>query len=136
MKLTLVRNTFTDQSTIGDLSVDGKFFCHTLEDQRRPDGEKVHGSTCIPPGVYRVTVTASARFKRALPLLLNVPNFAGIRIHPGNAPKDTEGCILVGRTKSADFIGESRVVFEPLFALIDSALSRGEKVEIEITEER
>ena len=48
--------------------------------------------------------------------MLSVPNFEGARIHPGNTNHDTEGCILVGRTKSKDFIGQSRKAFESLFA--------------------
>src|SRR4051794_9959221 len=114
MKLKLIRDPFTQNSTVGKLYADGKYLCYSLEDLRRPDGEKVHGATCIPSGVYQVQITQSARFGRRLPLLLNVPNFAGIRIHPGNAPNDTEGCILVGQTKAIDFIGQSRAAFEPV----------------------
>jgi hypothetical protein len=38
----------------------------------------------------------SNRFKRVMPLILDVQHFKGIRIHAGNSAKDTLGCPLVG----------------------------------------
>ncbi len=96
MNLKLLRKTFTEESTIGVLSVNGTAECFTLEDKVR--AVKIPGKTAIPAGIYEVTITFSDRFQKPLPLLLNVPNFAGIRIHPGNTAADTEGCILVGKT--------------------------------------
>jgi hypothetical protein len=98
MELTIHRhtlNTKTDRNIIGDLFIDGEFFCYTLEDEIRPEGVKVYGATCIDAGRYKVILTKSNRFKRIMPLLLNVPNFEGIRIHGGNTSKDTHGCPLV-----------------------------------------
>jgi Family of unknown function (DUF5675) len=113
MKLDVVRKVFTDKSTIGELSIDGEFFCYTLEDVVRD--EKIFGETAIPAGTYKVTINYSPHFKRYLPLLIDVPNYVGVRIHPGNKAADTEGCILVGSTKSQDFIGNSRTTFELLY---------------------
>src|SRR3972149_10690167 len=95
MELLLQRKIFTDKSTIGELFVDGVFECFTLEDVVRDD-EKIKKVTAIPDGIYTVLVTWSPRFKRQLPLLIDVPGFDGIRIHPGNTADDTEGCLLVG----------------------------------------
>src|SRR3989442_1816583 len=95
----LRRKVFTSNSTIGELLINGKLECFTLEDRIRPPGVKVPGQTAIPEGSYEVIVTLSQRFKRDLPLLLNVPNFRGVRIHTGNTELDTEGCILVGAAK-------------------------------------
>ena len=98
MELNLYRHTYntrSDRNIIGDLFIDGEFFCYTLEDERRADGVKVYGETAIPTGTYNVKVTKSNRFKRLMPLLLDVPLFKGIRIHGGNTSKDTLGCILV-----------------------------------------
>ena len=104
----------SENSTIGEMTVDGKWECYTLEDKERD--VKIKSETAIPKGTYKVIINQSNRFKKLLPLLLNVPNFEGVRIHPGNSNYDTEGCILVGRTKSKDFIGQSRKAFESLFA--------------------
>lgn len=130
MKLELKRQTFTDKSTIGKLYLDGEFFCFTLEDVVR-DGPKVWGETAIPPGTYEVKITYSPRFKRELPLLLNVPGFEGIRIHSGNAAKDTHGCLLVGYKAGKDIIWESQRAFNDLFAKLKA--KRGEQITIEVT---
>jgi len=135
MELQLIRKIFTDKSTIGELSVNGAFECFTLEDRSRPGAQKVKGDTAIPAGTYEVVVNFSNKFQKFLPLLLNVPKFEGIRIHPGNTPKDTLGCILVGEGKGVDSISSSRIAFAPLFEKIQ-AVVRTEKVFIEITEQR
>jgi hypothetical protein len=133
MKLTLYRTEHTADSTIGRLSIDGAPFCYTLEDIERPAGApKVFGQTAIPPGLYQVIITHSPHFGRELPLLVNVPGFDGVRIHPGNTAKDTEGCILVGMDKLADSIGHSRVAFDALFPKLQAAINAGEGVVIEV----
>jgi hypothetical protein len=91
--------------------------------------------TAIPAGTYEVVINFSERFKRPLLLLLKVPDFEGVRIHPGNTEADTEGCILVGRMKPPDFIGESRVAFEALFTKMQDAAAR-EKIFIEIVDNK
>jgi hypothetical protein len=49
----------------------------------------------IPVGTYPVSVTFSPRFKRMLPLVVQVPGRSGIRIHRGTKPEHSKGCILV-----------------------------------------
>jgi len=114
MDIKIKRLYKSENSTIGEMTVDGKWECYTLEDKERD--VKIKSETAIPKGTYKVIINQSNRFKKLLPLVLNVPNFEGIRIHPGNTNHDTEGCILVGRTRSKDFIGQSRKAFESLFA--------------------
>lgn len=129
MKLLLKRLHKTDKSTIGELYVDGKFECYTLEDVERK--EKVFGKTAIPKGTYDVVMTMSNRFKKMMPLLLNVPGYEGVRIHSGNKPEDTEGCLLLGKTRSIDSIGESRNAIAAFYPKVESALKVG-KVTITI----
>lgn len=118
--------------TIGLLSIDGVHECYTCEDVVRPSGEKLHGQTAIPAGVYSVVVNQSQRFKRRLPLLLNVPGFEGIRIHPGNTQFDTEGCILPGRGFTPNSVTQSVLAFDALFLKIEAAHAAGHPVTIEI----
>lgn len=133
MKLELERIQTDPGVTIGSLRVDGDWAAWTCEDPVRPVGVKVHGQTAIPAGTYKVVITESARFKRPLPLLLDVPMFEGIRIHPGNTAADTEGCILVGMDRLGSSVGRSRLAFDALFTQIRGALNRREEVTIEIT---
>ena len=114
MKIEIKRIHRTENSTIGELLVDGIWECYTLEDVERP--VKIKNETAISRGTYKVIINQSNRFKKLMPLVLNVPNFEGIRIHPGNSNHDTEGCILVGQTRSKDYISKSRKAYEILFA--------------------
>lgn len=138
MKLILQRSTAGKGCTIGALMVDGLEGCFTCEDVVREipgapvSSWKVQGETAIPAGNYQVIITPSARFKRDLPLLVNVPGFAGVRIHPGNTAVDTEGCILVGTRVGVNSVLESRIAFNALFEKIQSALDAGELCHIEI----
>lgn len=96
LNLTLNRHTLTETETLGNLLANGKMFCYTLEDKVRKPGEaKVFGETAIPAGRYEVLITMSNRFKRLMPLLVNVQGFEGIRIHSGNTSVDSHGCVLV-----------------------------------------
>jgi len=130
MELKLIRKEFTDRSTIGELYVNGKFECFTIEDKDRKlesGGKKEYAVTAIPRGTYQVVNSFSNRFQKYLPELINVPQFTGVRIHPGNKAEDSEGCILVGTTKAKDFIGNSRVAFASLFSKI-KAVEKKEKI--------
>jgi hypothetical protein len=98
MKLVIYRHTPNikeDRNIIGDLHIDGKFFCHTLEDEIREKGVKVYGKTAIDTGKYNLVLSVSNRFKRLMPLLENVPNFSGVRLHGGNTSQDSHGCPLI-----------------------------------------
>lgn len=140
MELTSVRTYFTPVSTISKLAVDGVFECYILEDTCREDVPgtwkpemKQATITAIPYGRYRVVLTLSNRFKRVLPEVLNVPNFEGVRIHPGNNATNTEGCLLPGQTRDIDWVGNSGAAFGPLYRKLETAAARGEKIWLEVT---
>lgn len=132
MKLNLVRDILDEDFTLGKLYLGNLFLCYTVEDTVRD--KKIHGKTAIPYGQYEVIITMSNRFKKKLPLLLDVPGFEGIRIHAGNNASHTEGCILPGFQRTEIGVAQSRDAMEHLQPMIQSALDRGDKVTIAITE--
>jgi hypothetical protein len=127
MQLVLERQPSTASCTIGELSIDGQHFSETLEDVIRevpgkPVSEwKLYGNTAIPAGMYEVEITYSQRFKKDLPLLLNVPGFEGIRMHAGNTEADTSGCILVGRWTGGDYVHNSVQTLNALMDMLEIA---------------
>jgi hypothetical protein len=118
MNLTVVRKWISEKSTIGELLIDGKKYCFTLE---LPWKNNEKGVSCIPEGEYKVIVDWSNSKKTHLPHVLDVPNRDGIRIHIGNFPKDIQGCILVGERKGEDVVWNSGKVFGPLFDRLRAA---------------
>jgi hypothetical protein len=121
--------------TIGNLYIDGVFFCNTLEDTDRElkqddsigviESIKVYGKTAIPIGTYKITLDiTSPKYSRQpkyskiqgkLPRLLDVPGFEGILIHIGNTAKDSHGCILVGQNTTKGKVLNSTDTFFKLY---------------------
>ena len=134
MELQVKRIAKRDTYTIGRLYIDGERFCDTLEDRVRDLSKeaKVKGRTAIPTGRYRLVLTYSPRFKRILPLLVDVPFFSGVRIHRGNTAKDTEGCILVGFNREVGKVLESAVTEQKLMAVLQNAANKGEQIYITV----
>lgn len=134
MNLKLKREIFTDNSTIGTLTVDGIFECYILEDKDRKlefGGKKIHARTAITRGTYEVIINFSNRFQQYMPLLIGVPQFEGIRIHPGNTSEHTEGCLITGTTRSKDFVGGSKAAYSKLFSKLKK-IEKKEKIFITI----
>lgn len=138
MELVLKRIARRETYTIGRLYVDGVRFCDTLEDTDRGlrqdmalpvlRAKKRKGVTAIPTGRYRVTLgVKSPKYSTRkqyefcqgyVPRLINVPCYDGILIHIGNYPKDTEGCILVGKNTKVGAVLESAKTFRELYAIL------------------
>ena len=138
MELLLKRIYSGDTYTIGHLYINVEYFSDTIEDTDRGLSSnmteeeiqkiKIYGRTAIPTGRYKVEVTYSPKFKRYLPILLNIKGFSGIRVHSGNRAEDTLGCLLVGYNKVKGKVLNSRVTSDKLTALL-----RNCKEEISIT---
>ncbi len=146
MELRLKRNHFADLFTIGELTIDGlpnKW--SVMEDTDRgltqemllPEVSRLKqfGKTAIPYGRYEVVVNRSTRFKVDLPQLLKVKEFGGVRMHVGNFPTDTEGCLLIGKgcDVSKGMITSSKIGFGEVFELIEKAFKNNQKIFITIT---
>ena len=92
MYIRLIRNEAKGNAITGRLVIDGRWYCNTLE---RKGVE-------IPALCYHVCVTQSPRFKRLLPIVQNVPQRSGIRIHRGSKPEHSSGCVLVPAEKEKE----------------------------------
>jgi len=123
MILNLKRNSPIGQSVFGTLDIEGVHQAYTLE----------RLEVQIPVGTYALEMTYSPRFNRPLPLLDSVPGRTDIRIHAGNWPRDTEGCILVGLQRSPDMLISSLAALDPLVSKIQTALDAHEQVSIEVS---
>jgi hypothetical protein len=132
MRLTLKRNDLQPERTLGTLWIDGAQECFTLEDTVRAAGEKVYGKTAIPYGTYEVVIDYSPHFGMMMIHILDVPNFDGIRIHPGTTESDTEGCILVGHTQDKIKIGSSGLGYAWVLAKVYHAIQSGDRVFIDV----
>jgi hypothetical protein len=121
MKLKLQRIYFKDTYTVGKLFVDDVYFSDTIEDKYRDlsKEKKVYGQTAIPAGIYKVILSMSAKYKKIMPEVLNVPQFEGIRIHSGNTAEDSEGCIIVGRNKIKGKVIDSKITMEKLMEKLE-----------------
>ena len=128
MRIILERQIFTDKVTLGKMFLDfqnggGQFYvCDTLEDcyrgQKKED--KIYGQTAIPKGNYKIKNVLSAKFGVITPLLFDVPNYEGVRIHCGNEEADTLGCILVGTISGTKLIN-SRLAYNSLWEKVKTA---------------
>lgn len=134
MNIVLKRIAKRDTYTIGQLYIDGQYWCDTLEDRVRDLSKerKVAGETAIPAGTYDVVVNISPKFKRLLPRLLRVPHFEGVLIHRGNTAADSAGCILVGENKAVGKVLNSTVWERRITEYLLEAQNKGEDIKITI----
>ena len=151
MKLTVKRNVLRSSYTLGELYIDGQFFCSTLEDLDRGLTQdmplnlikslKIPGETAIPKGTYKVTLdVVSPKFSKypfymkvcegKLPRLIDVKGYEGVLIHVADGIKrDTllQGCIGIGNLSSEEYLINGKQVFTEFYNRI-----KGNDVELEI----
>ena len=114
INLLLIRNTFSEQSTIGELFLNGERMCDTLENPWKDNQRNI---SCIPEGEYKVRLRLAreSATRDYLHLLVqDVPNRDWILFHRGNSAKDTSGCILVGLGSQQDFVQNSTLAMDLL----------------------
>lgn len=154
MELKVERKYRKEDYTIGNLYVNGKYFCNTLEDKDRGlsktmslleiNRKKVMHKTAIPTGKYTVSLNvvspkySTVQFYKEfannskVPRLLNTPGFEGILIHCGNDANDSSGCILIGENKAKGKILNSKETFKKLYPILLEASKKGEVINITI----
>ena len=114
INLLIIRDTFTDESTIGELFVNGERFCDTLE---LPYIDNQRSVSCIPIGEYNVRLRypRESATRNYLHLLVqNVKDRSYILFHRGNTAKDTRGCILVGQGSQQNIVHNSTLAMDLL----------------------
>lgn len=114
INLLILRDTFTDNSTIGELFLNGERMCDTLELPYRDNQRSV---SCIPTGEYKVRLRyprESATRDYLHLLVQDVKDRSYILFHRGNSAKDTRGCILVGLGSQQDIVQNSTLALDLL----------------------
>ena len=153
MRLRVYRKYRKPSYTIGELYIDGVFFCHTLEDKDRGLKQtddiahiravKVPSQTAIPLGTYKVSMDiVSPKYSKVafyqnlcngkVPRVMDVPGFEGILCHAGNSAKDTDGCLLVGKNTAVGKVLESKATFTELYGRMKKAHDAGEEITVDI----
>lgn len=150
MRLHLSRDVLSPTWTLGVLTVDHEdgrgplSFGFTVEDTDRGltsadpldriRAVKVRDRTAIPTGTYRVRTTWSPKYRRQMPLVCDVPGWAGVRLHSGNDAGDSSGCILPGLARDvvAGTVSRSRAACAWLYARIAEVEAAGGEVWIEV----
>ena len=128
INLLIIRDTFSEKSTLGKLFINGESFCDTLE---LPYINNERSISCIPAGRYKVrlrTARESATREYLHLLVKDVPNRDWILFHRGNSAKDTSGCILVGFASKQDYVKNSTFAMDLLMKEIINL--GGEKINL------
>ena len=114
INLLLIRDTFSKESTIGELFLNGERMCDTLENSWQDNQRNI---SCIPEGIYpvRLRLPRESATRDYIHLLVQeVPDRDWILFHRGNTAKDTRGCILVGLGSQQDFVSNSVLAMDLL----------------------
>jgi hypothetical protein len=118
-KIELRRDLISNQATLGKLYLSGQVLCETLENPWLNNHSNI---SCIPTGKYLVKSYSSAKYPNVWELQ-GVRGRSKILIHIGNTTNNTEGCVLVGKTrgflKNDIAVLSSRVALEQLREILD-----------------
>ena len=128
INLLILRDTFTENSTIGDLFLNGERMCDTLE---LPYINNERSISCIPEGEYKVrlrTARESATRDYLHLLVKDVPNRDFVLVHIGNKSSDSRGCILVGFASKQNYVKNSTFAMDLLMKEIINL--GGEKINL------
>lgn len=156
MEIKVVRSFKKDTYTVGNLYINGTWFCNTIEDKDRGLNQKmsleeikkkkVYAQTAIPTGTYKITLDQiSPKFSKMqfyvdvcggkLPRLVNVPGYDGVLMHVANGANGAElvaGCLGVGYNKVKGGVLYGKETFRVLYYMIKRAYDNKESITITI----
>jgi len=117
-EIRVIRKEETDEATLGEIYVDGHKIGHTLEPPWR---QNKTNESCIPPGEYKAFIREkkTSRWDYDVIQLEEVFKRAAVQIHVGNYPRNTKGCILVGKGKGENAVWNSRDAFNEIMSKVD-----------------
>ncbi|MDE1326062.1 DUF5675 family protein [Vibrio aestuarianus] len=116
----LTRKWQTLESTIGEYFIEGTDIKGYILEEKGPDTTESGKEQRIPEGEYALELHYGRRFKGVLKLYNDsVPKSRAILIHTGNTARDTEGCLLPGKTKGKNFVGNSRIALEEIINTVN-----------------
>lgn len=132
--------------TFGKLFINDVRKFYVIEDPvreimgKKVDFWKVPKATAIPSTdwtgrPYKLKIDYSPRFKKNMVTVMDVPGFAGIRIHAGTNALHTEGCLLLGEAVNDLGIvpGTSQKAVDAFFKIIMDAENKGKNIQLYIT---
>ena len=97
--------------------------------------------SCIPLGVYQCVRVENRRTTGGLDIpmtweVTKVPGRTGILFHVGNVPRDTHGCILIGRSFSMSMGNPAIINSRQAFEEFVKELKPHQTLELEVKEFR
>ena len=122
------RKFLTDKSTTGDFFCDElKFHYACLEDPVRD--EKIPKITAFGEGVYelklrKLDTPLTAKYRNRFDWfkwhieIVGIENYKNVYIHIGNTHEDTDGCVLLGMSRSKDKVSSSVDAFHSFYEKI------------------
>jgi Family of unknown function (DUF5675) len=107
-KVTIRRRHSFVNSIGGDLSVNGRFICKTLELAWLWNAKD---RSCVPPSTYFAFIRRDKKDGWRVQLTGILGNRTGVQIHIGNYPREIKGCVLVGERYTPDAIWHSAAAY-------------------------
>lgn len=137
MELLIERSSVRGGRVLGTLAVDGQFQCYTRERPIRLDALFVAGESGLPRGNYNVSLVASRRYQRILPLIASTQSSRnavriGMWISPGRFDDADTGDLMVGTEQLGGSVARTRLAFDALFSKLEFAAKRGEAIDLTI----
>jgi Family of unknown function (DUF5675) len=136
MHLHIIRTLRLPHASIGTLSVDGTPFCQVNEPTGPVSGQpSVPRLPVLPVGTYEIILSYSTRFRRILPLLLNVATHEDMRIRTGLVSGRAEEGLLVGWYDAPQQAWvASEPLYSALFILLRAARDADQTIRLTIAE--